>query len=124
MIEGVVVNAAYEAVITVSVHGPAGKARQVEAVIDTGFDRFLVLPSSLVTELGLPFLASGPVTLANGSEENLEVYEVSVMWDGQSRDVYTYVADTTPLVGMMLLDGYNLNIEVEDAGRVLIQPIA
>ena len=46
------------------------------------------------------------------------------MWDGQSRDVYTYVADTTPLVGMMLLDGYNLNIEVEDAGRVLIQPIA
>lgn len=123
MIEGVV-NAAYEAVITVFVHGPAGKVRQVEAVIDTGFDRFLVLPPSLVTALGLPFLASGPVTLANGSEEILEVHEVSVMWDGQPRDVYTYVADTTPLVGMLLLDGYNLNIEVEDAGRVLIQPIA
>lgn len=46
------------------------------------------------------------------------------MWDGQPRDGYTYVADTTPLVNMMLLDGYNLNIEVEDVGRLLIQPIA
>ena len=30
-------------------------------------------------------------------------------------------ADTTPLVGMLLLDRYNLNIDVESGGRVLIQ---
>ena len=74
-------------------------------MIDTGFDRVLVLLPSPGTALDPPCLASGPVTLANGSEEILEVHEVSVMWDGQPGDVYPYVADTAPLVGMMLLDG-------------------
>ena len=30
-------------------------------------------------------------------------------------------ADTTPLVGMRLLDRHNLNMDVEDGGRVVIQ---
>lgn len=30
-------------------------------------------------------------------------------------------SDTTPLVGMLLLEWHNLNIDVEDGGRVLIQ---
>ena len=54
MIEGVV-NSAYEAVIPLSLQGPAGQAQQVEAVIDTGFTGFLTLPPSLVAELGLVF---------------------------------------------------------------------
>ena len=120
MIEGVV-NAAYEPVITVSVQGPAGQTRQVEAVIDTGFNRFLILPPALVTELGLPFVTNGRVVLANGSEETFDVYNVSVIWDGQPRDVYTYVADATPLVGMSLLDAHSLYVEVADGGRVAIQ---
>ena len=63
MIEGVVVNAAYEAVITVSVHGPAGRARQVEAVIDTGFDRFLVLPPVTGHGVGTALLSQWPCNL-------------------------------------------------------------
>ena len=31
-------------------------------------------------------------------------------------------ADTTPLVGMRLLDGHSLYVEVEDGGRVVIEP--
>ena len=49
MIEGVV-NSAYEAVIPLSLQGPAGQTQQVEAVIDTGFTGFLTLPPSLVAE--------------------------------------------------------------------------
>ena len=30
-------------------------------------------------------------------------------------------ADTTPLVGMLSLDWHNLNIDVEDGGRVVIR---
>ena len=44
MIEGVV-NSAYEAVIPLSLRGPAGQAQEVEAVIDTGFTGFVTLPS-------------------------------------------------------------------------------
>ena len=120
MIEGVV-NAAYEAVVTIPVQGPAGLSWEVEAVIDTGFNRFLTLPPALVAELDLPFVTSGKVTLADGSQASFEVYEVTVLWDGQPRDVYTYASDSMPPVGMLLLDDHDLSIQVRDGGRVVIQ---
>ena len=120
MIEGVV-NAAHEAVVTLPVQGPAGQPREIDAVIDTGFNRFLTLPPALVAELDLPFVTSGRVTLADGSQASFEVYEVAVLWAGRPRNVYTYAADSMPLVGMLLLDGHDLSIQVRDGGRVVIQ---
>ena len=38
------VNAAYEAVISLSLRGPSGQAQEIDAVIDTGFNGFLILP--------------------------------------------------------------------------------
>ena len=78
MIEGIV-NANYEAVISLSVQGPSGQVRQVEAVVDTGFNRYLVLPTALVTELKLPFATRVRVVLADGSEESFDVHDVSVI---------------------------------------------
>ena len=51
MIEGSV-NAALESVFALDLRGPAGRTRHVDAVVDTGFSRFLTLPPSLVEELG------------------------------------------------------------------------
>ena len=120
MIEGMV-NAAYEAVIPLSLQGPAGQARQVEAVIDTGFTGFLTLPPSLVAELGLVFKGTSEATLADGSAVSFDAYDATVLWEGDPRVVLIDEADTTPLVGMLLLNGHNLNIDVEDGGRVVIQ---
>ena len=120
MIEGVV-NSAYEAVIPLSLRGPAGQAQEVEAVIDTGFTGFVTLPPSLVAELGLVFMGTSEATLADGSEVSFDAYDVTVLWEGQPRDVLIDEADTTPLVGMLLLDRHNLSIDVENGGRVLIQ---
>ena len=50
-----------------------------------------------------------------------DLYDVAVLWDGQPRYVLADAADTTPLVGMRMLDRHNLNIDVEDGGRVVIQ---
>jgi hypothetical protein len=36
---------------------------------------------------------------------------VTVLWDGQQRYVEADAVDTTPLVGMSLLDGYDLHIQ-------------
>ncbi len=121
MIEGVV-NAAYEAVVTLTILSPAGPTREVEAVVDTGFNGFLTLPTALITELRLPFASMGRATLADGSEITYDVYGVSVLWDGQPRYIEADAADTTPLVGMLLLDRHSLYVEVEDRGRVVIQP--
>ena len=95
MIEGVV-NSDYEAVVRIPLRGPAGQAREVEAVVDTGFNRFLTLPPALVAELGVAFLGRSRLVLANGSEETFDVCGVTVLWDGQPRYVETYVADATP----------------------------
>ena len=120
MIQGVV-NAAYEAVVALSLQGPAGQAQEVEAVVDTGYSGFLTLPSMLVTELGLPFAYIGRALLANDDEVSFDVHDVTVLWDGQPRHVKADATGSTPLVGMLLLDGHNLNIEVENRGRVVIQ---
>ena len=120
MIEGVV-NSAYEAVIPLSLQGPAGQAQQVEAVIDTVFTGFLTLPPSLVAELGLVFKGTSEATLADGSGVSFDAYDATVLWEGDPRVVLVDEADTTPLVGMLLLDRHDLSIQVRDGGRVVIQ---
>ena len=120
MIEGFV-NANYEPVIALAVQGPSGSARDIEAVVDTGFNGFLTLPPALVVELELTFQSEGWATLANGSEETFGVYGVTMLWDGQPRYVDADAVGPAPLIGMMLLDGHELNIQVRDGGRVAIQ---
>ena len=120
MIEGVV-NAAYEPVVTLAVQGPLGQTRETEAVIDTGFTGFLTVTPVLVAELGLLLEGISRATLADGSEVTFDVYDVAVLWDGRPRYVLADAADTTPLVGMRLLDSHNLNIDVVGGGRVVIQ---
>lgn len=120
MIQGVV-NDAHEAVVTLSLRGPTGRVRDIEAVIDTGYSGFLTLPSTLVTELGLPFAYIGRAFLANDDEVSFDVHDVTVLWDGLPKHIKADAAGSTPLVGMLLLDKHDLNIEVESGGRVIIQ---
>ena len=120
MIEGVV-NAALEAVVSLTIQGPSGQSREIEAVIDTGFNDFLTLPPPLVAELGLAYRNRGQMILADGSEVIFDIYGVTMLWEGSPRHVYAYAADATPLVGMRLLQSHSLYVEVEDGGSVLIQ---
>ncbi len=122
MIEGLV-NANYEAVISLPLRGPAGQT-QIDAVVDTGFNGFLTLPPTVVEELGLLLRGRGRAILANGSEDFFDVYDVTVLWDNQPRFVPADEADTTPLVGMALLEAHSLHIEVADGGTVVIQAMA
>ncbi len=119
MIEGVV-NAALEAVITIPVSGPAGRTQEVEAVIDTGYSGILTSPPASVRDLGLPFATSGRATLANGSEDVFDVYDVTPFWAGHPMSVLVDAADTTPLVGMALLESHSLYVEVQSGGCVII----
>ena len=120
MIEGVV-NAALEGVIPLSVSGPTGQARDIEAIVDTGYDGFLTLPYALVQELGLPFETSGRATLADGSEASFNVHRGTVPWDTELRNIDVDVSETTPLVGMSLLEWHRLVVDVRDGGRVAIE---
>ena len=75
----------------------------------------------MVTELGLALTGVNRVVLADGSEVTFLSYGVTVLWDGQTSDVVAYAADTTPLIGMALLESHSLYVEIEDGGRSVIQ---
>jgi clan AA aspartic protease len=117
------VNPFREAILILTVRGPSGQEAQIETVIDTGFSDFLALPPHLIAHLGLRFRSSTRVTLADGSTVALNLYRATVLWDGQPCDVPVIAAGSDPLVGMSLLYGFRVTIEVLDGGPVMIEAL-
>lgn len=112
-----------EAVISLSVKGLEDQYREIDAVIDTGFNGFLTLPASLIQELGLVWRRRGRAMLADGSESLFDIYEATITWDGRPRRIAVDEVNSDPLIGMSLLYGYELTVQVIDGGRVVINPL-
>jgi clan AA aspartic protease len=123
MITGVV-TADRQAIIRLTVRGPAGQEQEIEAIIDTGFDGWLSLPSSLIVSLDLVWRQRGRALLADGRESVFDIYEATVVWDGQTRRIPVDEAETAPLVGMSLLEGYELTVQVRSAGNIIIRALS
>lgn len=120
MITGVV-TAFHQATIRLIVHGPTGQAQEIEAVIDTGFDGALSLPPAAIAALSLPWRRRGQALLADGTTSLFDIYEATLLWDGAPRRVVVDAADIGPLVGMRLLDGYELTVQAIVGGQVRLQ---
>jgi len=112
-----------EAVIRLRVRGPSGHDQEVEAVVDTGFDGYLSLPPALISNLELPWKRRGLAVLADGSETVFDIHEGTVDWHKQNRRITIDSAETAPLVGMALLEGYELKMQIRTRGKVQIKPL-
>jgi clan AA aspartic protease len=122
MIYGVV-NLRREATLPLVV-GNANKQQQVvDTVIDTGFNGFLSLPSTIIATLDLPWSASDLVTLGDGSQTLFDIYTATVIWDGQYREIDIAASETEPLLGMALLYGYRLQVDNVEGGIVKIEEL-
>ncbi|MCY4619160.1 MAG: clan AA aspartic protease [Chloroflexi bacterium] len=115
------VNDRLEAVLSLKLSGYDGRSHGVAAVIDTGYSGYLTLPPDLIQTLALPRLGRGAASLADGSEVSFDVYQSVIEWYGQDRTIQVDEADTTPLVGMAMLEGHDLHIRVTEGGRVTIE---
>jgi clan AA aspartic protease len=122
MIVGAVCNC--EARIRLQVQNASGQLEEIEAVIDTGFTSYLTLPPALISSLGLRWMSTARGILGDGSERLFDVFEAVVFWDTSERTVFVDEADVDPLVGMSLLDGYELKIQIRAGGKVTIKPLA
>jgi clan AA aspartic protease len=118
-----VVSDGCEAIIKVTVGRADAPKITIEALIDTGFTSFLALPSSIIESLGLPWHFSDIGTLGDGSEVVFEIYTGHVIWDGQVEVVDVVASEAMPLVGMSLLYGFRLQVEVVEGGIVNIEAI-
>jgi clan AA aspartic protease len=113
-----------EARIRVVLRGPGGVEREVDALIDTGFTGMLTLPPTSIMALGLSWLGSGSAVLADGSEVRYGVYEATTTWDESPCRVTVYAVDSEPLIGMALLYGCELRIQVVEGGSLTIEYLA
>jgi clan AA aspartic protease len=113
-----------EAMLPLVVDNANGKQQVIDAVIDTGFNGFLTLPPEIISKLDLPWSGSDTVTLGDGSETLFDIYSARIIWDGQLREIDIAESETEPLIGMGLLYGYKLQIEVIERGIVTITAIA
>jgi clan AA aspartic protease len=119
MITGVVQSD--EGRIRLKVKGLRGREQEVEAVIDTGYTASLTLPSAVVAALGLRWRSTERFTLADGSECLFDVYVAKVEWDGKTRTILVDEVDAEALVGMRLLRGHELRMQVRARGKVSIK---
>jgi clan AA aspartic protease len=122
MIAGVVTSRV--ARIPLTVRGAGGREETVEAVIDTGFNGSLTLPVTVIRALALPWQNVVRGTLADGSTCLMAVYQAAVVWDRQERSVFVVESESDSLVGMELLSGYELKIQVRPKGKVTIKQLS
>ena len=109
-------------VVELELQGPNG-VEHVDAVVDTGFSGWLSLPEFVIRRLGLEYLRSGPATLADGTVVEVQIYEAEVEWHDAWKVIRIDLADTDPLVGMKLLRGSALHVDVTEGGAVTIAPL-
>lgn len=114
------VTAFREAVVPLGVRGANSRSVRLDAVLDTGFTGELTLPRATIAALALPYYTTIEIMLGDGSIVPADVYEAVVLWDGSERIVEAHEAETDPLVGMSLLYGFHLGIDVVDGGRVTV----
>lgn len=118
------VNAYREAIVRLPVRSPRGREQAIEAVVDTGFNGYLTLPPDVIAGLGLPFRRNGRAVLGDGSAVTFDIHEAILLWDGRLRRIPVDAADTEPLLGMGLLYGYELNVQVIEGGSAVIKPFS
>ena len=116
------VNSNLEAVVRIAVSAQSGQRIVVEGQIDTGFNGHLTLPSELIEELGLRFVMEREVRLGDGTSQRVDVYSALVeLGDDIRRTALVEPTEVKPLIGMALMRGYGLHIEVFEGGAVRLQ---
>ncbi|QMS90686.1 clan AA aspartic protease [Nostoc edaphicum CCNP1411] len=121
MIHGTVIG--LQARMSLIILPPERSGVEIECVIDTGFEGFLTLPSSVIAALGLPYLININANLANNSSVETDVYLATVVWNGVERNIAALAMGRRPLIGTALLEDYHLSIDFCEGGTVLVDEI-
>ncbi|MCY4581193.1 MAG: hypothetical protein OXE50_00095 [Chloroflexi bacterium] len=64
------------------------------------------------------------MVLADGSTQMHAIYTASVVWHGGRGAIRVYEAGDKPLIGMRMLSGSRVALDVVEGGAVTIEPLA
>jgi predicted aspartyl protease len=79
------------------------------------------LPPTVIGPLNMRWRSFGRGILADGSVSFFDIYQAKVVWDGRARPVFVDEFDASPLVGMSLLQNFELKMQVRARGSVTIK---
>ena len=117
------INDELQAWVSMGILDGAGELHPVEVLLDTGFNGELALTSSVIRRFnlvrGMPRFAE----LATGDTTLLPSFTATILWDDQPRFVSVIEADSEPLLGMELLLGNRVTLDVRDGGPVTIDAL-
>jgi clan AA aspartic protease len=112
-----------EAEVTIHVLVPTGNLLDLVAIVDTGFTDHLIIPSDAIELLGLGPRGTMEAVMADGTVTQMQVYRCMVKWQGSLKQIPVAAADGGPLIGMSLLHGCQLTMDIVDGGAVTIAPL-
>lgn len=120
------VNDRLEAVVRITIRKPGGPEVEVDidAILDTGYTGALKLAQGTVDALELERSSPSAVRLADGSMAYFHSYEAEIRWGEGYYPILVAAFGDESLVGMRLLDGCGLWVEVVEGGPVEIAPLA
>lgn len=121
MITGAVEN--LEASIEIEVFDSAGRLQRVLAVIDTGYNGHLTLPAEVIAFFGLALAGQRRARLADDRLVLMDVFRGSISWHGTSKNILVSQAEGGALVGMRLLAGSRMTVDVVNGGQVTIEAL-
>jgi clan AA aspartic protease len=92
------------------------QSMSLTALVDTGFDGDLCLPTRVAVQLGLQLIGEQPVEFADGTRKNQLVFAGLASFLGETRDAQIMLTDSEDaLIGTNLLQQYRLAIEFPGA---------
>jgi clan AA aspartic protease len=112
----------HQALIDVTFRADDRSDLALEFVIDTGFTGELTLPPAAVQRLELPRVRQITASLADDSTIFVNVHVATIIWDGDERAVEVLATGARPLLGTLLLDGYELIVQFAEGGAVTVEP--
>lgn len=112
-----------EARVEITIVSETGEREIVSAAIDTGFTGFLTLRATLIDQLSLLFLSTIEATLADGTRHEMDVYEGIVEWNGAETEIPIVATAGGSLLGMAMLRGFRLQMDVVPNGTIAIVPV-
>ena len=94
------------------------------AILDTGFEGYITLPTEAISALGLVPLTPSTYELADGQTVQFNTYLATASWHGRPRLALALEANGVPLLGTSLLWGSRVTLEMQAGGAVVIDELS
>jgi clan AA aspartic protease len=96
---------------------------EVEFVVDTGFEGELAVPGSIANQLEAGTFGQRLMFMADRTIRECPACYIDLEWNEDLRSTEVLILDGNPLLGMYLMNGFQLQIEAREGGEVYLDPL-